>query len=215
VQVFRPGHNTLAKVSIVAVVLLTGASFWFLGALDRSPYKTEQRVIRDQPIAFSHQHHVGGLGLDCRYCHLSVETSKFAGLPPTSVCMNCHSQIWSNSSALAPVRDSYKNDKSIEWVRVHDLPDFAYFDHSIHVAKGVGCSTCHGRVDQMPLMWKEKTLQMEWCLECHRNPERFVRPLKQVFQMDWTPPADQDKQGKRLVQQHHIRSVTNCSGCHR
>src|SRR5262249_46164795 len=144
---------------------------------------------REQPVPFSHRHHVGGIGLDCRYCHTTVEVSSFAGIPPTKTCMNCHSQIWTNSAMLEPVRESFRSGKSIEWNRVHHLAGFVYFDHSIHVKKGVGCVTCHGRVDQMPLTWQESSLQMEWCLGCHRNPERFVRPREQVFSMDWDWPT--------------------------
>lgn len=214
-QIFRPGHNTLSKVSLVAGFVLMLGSFWVLGALDRSPYMTEQRVVRDQPVPFSHQHHAGDLGLDCRYCHFTVERSKFAGIPPVGVCMNCHTHIWADSPMLAPVREAYAKNGTIRWVRVNDLPDFVYFDHSIHVHKGVGCTSCHGRVDRMPLMWKESSLHMEWCLECHRHPESFVRPREAVFRMDWERPADQPMLGKSLVKQYRIESVTDCYGCHR
>jgi hypothetical protein len=138
-------------------------------------------VVRDQPVPFSHDHHVSGLGIDCRYCHTTVETSAFAGIPSTEICMGCHSQIWNDSPLLAPVRESYRSGEPLRWTRVHDLPDFAYFDHSIHVAKGIACESCHGRVDRMPLMRKAYSLQMEWCLDCHRHPERTVRELDQVF----------------------------------
>jgi hypothetical protein len=162
---------------------------------------------------------VRGLGLDCRYCHTSVETSSFAGIPPTETCMTCHSQIWSESPMLEPVRESYRTNRPLAWNRVHDLPDFAYFNHGIHVAKGVGCVSCHGRVDLMPLMWKEQPLTMEWCLGCHRAPERHVRPREYVFNMEWQPPSAQLALGKELVHEYGIETetgrLTNCSTCHR
>ena len=177
-------------------------------------------MAREQPIQFSHAHHAGAIGIDCRYCHTSVEKAAFAGIPPTKTCMNCHSQIWLQSPYLEPVRESFRTDRSIEWTRVHDLPDFVYFDHSIHVAKGVGCETCHGRVDQMPLVWQAARLQMSWCLECHRNPEKFIRPRDQVFTMGWSPPegVDRESYGRELAKMYHLRSravLESCSTCHR
>ena len=168
-----------------------------------------------QPVPFSHDHHVGQIGLDCRYCHTSVEKSSFAGMPPTSTCMNCHSQIWSDSPMLEPVRNSFKTNQPLQWTRVHDLAEFVYFNHSVHVNKGVGCASCHGRVDQMPLMRKANTLQMEWCLNCHRHPERYVRPMSEVFDMKWEAPHDGGASGRQLVAERHIQSMTNCSTCHR
>src|SRR5918999_1196702 len=214
-QIFHPSTNTISRVSIFGAVFLLAGLLWLLLALDRSPYVTQAGVVREQPVAFSHDHHVSGLGIDCRYCHLSVEESSFAGIPATEICMNCHSQIWADSPMLAPVRESFRTGRSIPWTRVHNLPGFVYFDHSIHVQKGVGCVTCHGMVDQMPLMWRENSLYMEWCLECHRNPERFVRPREHVFSMDWQPPYDQISLGKKLVQQYKIEKLTSCSVCHR
>jgi formamidopyrimidine-DNA glycosylase len=196
----------------VAVILVLVAT---LAAINRSSYVTEAGVARSQPVQFSHKHHVSDDGIDCRYCHTSVEESSFAGIPSTKICMNCHTQIWPESPILEPVRESFRTGRSLQWTRVHNLPGFAYFDHSIHVHKGVGCVTCHGRVDQMPLMWRENTLYMEWCLECHRNPERFVRPREQVFSMDWQPPVDQITLGQKLVQEYKIESLTSCSVCHR
>jgi ferredoxin len=176
---------------------------------------TEVRVIREQPVPFSHKHHVSGLGIDCRYCHTSVETSSFAGIPPTATCMTCHSEIWTGSPMLEPVRASLRTNEPLRWTRVHDLPDFVYFDHSIHLAKGIGCSTCHGRVDQMPITWRENSLLMEWCLNCHRQPEQYVRPRSAVFQMDWVAPPNQLEAGRELVQTYHIRKLTDCYICHR
>ena len=214
-QIFHRSTNTISRVSLfggAAVVVVLVAT---LAAINRSSYLTEVGVARNQPVQFSHKHHVSDDGIDCRYCHTSVENSAFAGIPSTKICMNCHTQIWAESPILEPVRESFRTGKSLEWTRVHNLPGFVYFDHSIHVHKGVGCTTCHGRVDQMPLMWRENTLYMEWCLECHRNPERFVRPREQVFNMDWQPPSDQTVLGQKLVQQYKIESLTSCSVCHR
>ena len=221
-QIFHPSTNTLSRLSIF------GAAFVALGLLgvtylfNRSPFQTEVRVIRDQPVPFSHEHHVRGLGIDCRYCHTSVETSSFAGIPPTYTCMSCHSQIWSGSPMLKPVRVSLAENTPLRWSRLHDLPDFVYFHHGIHVQKGIGCVECHGRVDLMPLMWKAKPLTMEWCLDCHRHPEQHIRPKEQVFSMTWTPKdegkgVDQIALGRKLVNDYHIPvdRLTNCSTCHR
>ena len=214
-QIFHRSTNTIARVSIFGAVLVVAALLWLIAAIQRSPWVTDARVAREQPIQFSHERHVGGNGIDCRYCHTSVEESPFAGIPPTKTCMNCHSQIFSNSPFLEPVRQSFQSGASIQWTRIHDLPDFVYFNHSIHVHKGVGCTTCHGPVDRMPLMWQEQSLQMEWCLECHRSPERFVRPREAVFSVDYVPPADQMALGKRLVAEYRIQKLTSCSTCHR
>lgn len=214
-QIFHPSTNTISRLTIFGGAILVVGLVAALAAINESAYITEVGVARSQPVPFSHKHHVGDGGIDCRYCHTSVEDSSFAGIPSTKICMNCHSQIWADSPILAPVRESFRTGKSIEWTRVHNLPGFVYFDHSIHVHKGVGCVTCHGRVDQMPLMWREHSLYMEWCLECHRNPERFVRPREHVFSMDWQPPSDQIALGQKLVQQYKIERLTSCSVCHR
>src|SRR5499426_650452 len=216
-QIFNRSANTLARASIFGIVLLLSAVGAALMQLQRSPYVTRQHLAPEQPVPFSHQHHAAGLGLDCRYCHTSVEESSFAGIPPTKTCMNCHAQIWTNAPMLAPVRFSFSSGQSLQWTRVHDLPDFVYFNHSIHVAKGVGCASCHGRVDEMPLMRQSAPLQMEWCLDCHRHPERRVRPRDQVFDLAWQP-VDQATLGARLVREYGIRSardLTSCSTCHR
>ena len=214
-QIFHRSTNTIARVSIFGAVLIVAGLLWLIAEIQRSPWVTDAHVAREQPIQFSHERHVGGNGIDCRYCHSSVENSSFAGIPPTKTCMNCHSQIFSNSPFLEPVRQSSQSGASIQWTRIHDLPDFVYFNHSIHVHKGVGCTTCHGQVDRMPLMWQEHSLQMEWCLECHRSPERFVRPREAVFSVDYVPPADQLELGKRLVTEYQIQKLTSCSICHR
>jgi Cytochrome c7 and related cytochrome c len=214
-QIFHRSTNTISRVSVFGGIGIIVVLVATLAAINRSSYVTEVGVARSQPVQFSHKHHVSDDGIDCRYCHTSVEESSFAGIPSTKICMNCHTQIWAASPILEPVRESFRTGKSLEWTRVHNLPGFVYFDHSIHVHKGVGCTTCHGRVDQMPLMWRENTLYMEWCLECHRNPEQFVRPREQVFNMDWQPPSDQIVLGQKLVQQYKIESLTSCSVCHR
>ena len=214
-QIFHPSTNTISRLTIFGGAIVVVGLVTALAAINRSSYVTEVGVARSQPVQFSHKHHVSDDGIDCRYCHTSVEQSSFAGIPSTKICMSCHTQIWAESPILEPVRESFRTGKSIEWTRVHNLPGFAYFDHSIHVHKGVGCTTCHGRVDQMPLMWRENTLYMEWCLECHRNPEKFVRPREQVFNMDWQPPSDQIALGQKLVRQYKIESLTSCSVCHR
>ena len=171
----------------------------------------------EQVVPFSHKHHVGDDGIDCRYCHTSVETSAFAGIPPTHTCMTCHSQLFTQEPVLAPVVQSLRSGEPIRWKRIHDLPDFVYFNHGIHVAKGVGCEECHGRVDRMPLTWRVAPLTMQWCLDCHRNPEMHVRPVEHVFDMGWKPSEDQRTLGRRLVAAYHIHTstLTDCSTCHR
>lgn len=214
-QIFHPSTNTLSRLSIFGAAFFLAVTAWGLGVFARSSYATGVGVARNQPVPFSHKHHVNGLGLDCRYCHTAVEESSYAGIPPTATCMNCHSQIWADSPMLEPVRESWRTGESLQWIRVHDLADFVFFNHGVHVAKGVGCSTCHGRVDQMPLMWKEHTLYMEWCLDCHRQPENYVRPRSEVFSMTWEPPADQLERGRRLVEEYDIQRLTSCNVCHR
>jgi hypothetical protein len=216
-QIFHPSMNTLARASIFGAVFVVALVGWIVWQVNRSPYVTQVGTARDQPVPFSHEHHVSGLGMDCRYCHSTVESSAFAGIPATKVCMTCHSQVWTDAAMLKPVRDSWATDAPLRWTRVHDLPDYVYFNHSIHVAKGVGCNTCHGQVDQMPLTYKAASLQMDWCLSCHREPDRFVRPKDQVFNMKYLPPGNQVELGKKLVADYHIRTdqLTNCAICHR
>ncbi len=212
-QIFHRAFNTLSLVSIYGSVFLLAGLGLAAALYARSGYVTNAGLAREQPIPFSHQHHVNELGIDCRYCHTSVETAGFAGIPPTKTCMNCHTQIWQGSEMLAAVRESYRTDESIPWQRIHKLGDYCYFNHSIHVAKGIGCVTCHGRVDQMPLIWQEKSLLMEWCLDCHRQPEKYVRPRDQIFNMTYER-RDPDE-GKRLVEEYQIKSKMSCNACHR
>ena len=192
-QIFHSSANTLIRVAIVGGALLAGGAVSISFLIFQSPYQTGQRVVKSQPVPFSHEHHVRGLGVDCRYCHTSVEESPYAGMPPTHTCMSCHSQIWTDSPMLAPVRESYAEDKPIAWNRIHDLPDYAYFNHSVHVKKGVGCYSCHGRIDQMPIAWKAEPMSMGWCLKCHRNPEEHLRPRDQIYNLAWSVEEDQDE----------------------
>ena len=219
-QIFPRSANALARSSLFGVLSLVLFLGWLVFTLMRSSWATKQDEFVEQPIQFSHAHHVGGMGIDCRYCHTSVEKSSFAGIPPTKTCMNCHSQIWSTAPILEPVRASFRNDTNLEWIRVNDLPDFVYFNHQIHVKQGVGCDTCHGPVDKMPLMYQAKSLLMEWCLECHRAPEQFIRPRAEVFNMNYRlpPGVTQVEQGLRLKQEYGIATkehLTSCSVCHR
>jgi len=215
-QLFRRRSNSIARASLVAIVALLCASGWMLHAVYWSPWTTRQDNPLPQPVPFSHKHHVQGLGLDCRLCHTTVEKSAFAGMPSTETCMTCHSQVWKDAPMLAPVRDSFANDIPLRWNRVHDTPDFVFFNHSIHVAKGIGCASCHGQVDQMPLMRESHVLYMKWCLDCHRQPEKFIRPRDQVFNLDYQP-TNQSALGKQLVADYHVRTaqITDCSMCHR
>jgi hypothetical protein len=230
-QIFHRSTNTISRATIFGAIFVIAMLFWAAAEVQRSPYVTYAGVARPQPAPFSHQHHVGGLGIDCRYCHTSVEVSSFAGIPPTRTCMNCHSQIWTGAPMLEPVRESFSSGKSLIWNRVNDLPDFVYFNHSIHINKGVGCNTCHGPVDRMPLMYNYASLQMEWCLNCHRAPEKNLRPRDQLFNMRYEEPSsakpimvdgktytDQISLGRDLATKYKLRTVadiTSCSTCHR
>lgn len=225
-QIFHRAFNTVSLVTIYGSVLILGLVGWGVLVLARSPYATGAGIAHQQPVPFSHAHHVNELGIDCRYCHTSVEKSAYAGVPPTKTCMNCHSQIWDGSDMLAPVRESYKTGKSLPWTRVHKLGDFCYFNHSVHVGKGIGCETCHGRVDQMHLMYQQNTLLMEWCIECHREPEKHLRPRDKVYTMGFKPQdainpdtgepfRDQAELGKYYADKYQVRNKISCNACHR
>ena len=216
-QIFHPSTKVISRASIVITILVISLVSWTAFEIYEAGDTTEVGIPRVQRVPFSHEHHVNGLGLDCQYCHTSVTTSSFAGIPPTHTCMTCHSQIWNTSPMLEPVRESYRTQKPLQWIRVNDLPDFVYFNHSIHVAKGIGCETCHGRVDLMPLTWKQNTLFMRWCLDCHRNPEKFIRPKEEVFNMKYQPPQDQLVMGRKLVKEYNVQvsRISDCSTCHR
>jgi hypothetical protein len=214
-QVFSPGTVLTLKALLIGLPLLAAAGVltWRIGLIT-GPAVGEPL---EQPVPFSHKHHVGEEGLDCRYCHTGVETLAYAGMPSTGICMTCHSQLFTDQQMLRPVRESQASGEPIKWRRVHDLPEFVFFNHSIHVHKGVGCETCHGRVDQMPLTWKEHSLDMQWCLECHRHPERYLRPREHVFDMDWRPQSDQESLGGKLVALYQVQTdrLMDCSVCHR
>ena len=217
-QLFKPTANTLSRVILLAFVVLVFGGSWVAWAVLWSPYATYVDVPFNQPVPFSHKHHVGDDGIDCRYCHTSVEKSAQAGLPSTDTCMTCHSQIWKDAPILEPVRLSLASNSPMQWNRVHDLPDYVYFDHSIHVAKGIGCSTCHGRIDQMPLTRRTQTLYMRWCLDCHRDPQRYIRPRDKVYDMTWQPSSESRDEGEKLVAEYQVDTsgrLTNCSTCHR
>jgi hypothetical protein len=208
-QIFHPVFNTVSRVTIFGAVFFVVGALWLLMVANRSDYTTGVGVARVQPVPFSHQHHVAGVGLDCRYCHWPVEEGRFAGIPATEVCMGCHSQIWAASPALEPVRASLRTGQPLRWTRVHDLPDFVYFDHAIHVSKGVACVKCHGRIDQMPSVWKASSLQMGWCLECHRDPAQAVVDPGEVF----AAIPDPESPGRSDVILH-TSALRDCSTCH-
>ena len=234
-QIFPRQANALARSSIAIVLTLVAVGGWLVFTLMRSSWATKQNEFVEQPIQFSHAHHVGGVGLDCRYCHTSVEKSAFAGIPPTKTCMNCHANLWTTAPILEPVRASFRNDTPLTWTRVNDLPDFVYFNHQIHVRQGVGCVTCHGPVDKMPLMYQAQSLLMEWCLDCHRAPEKYLRPREEVFNVGYEQPrsdrpvsvhvgaetrqfTSQLELGRFLKESYRVSSLehmTNCGVCHR
>jgi hypothetical protein len=217
-QIFSRGVDTVARASLVGAPVLGAVVLWACLVYTRSSYGTGAALERVQTVPFSHEHHAGALGIDCRYCHTHVEHAAYAGLPATKICMNCHAQMWVGSAMLEPVRESYRTGRSLTWQRVYNLPGFVYFDHSVHVHKGVGCSSCHGRVDRMPLMNQAPSLLMEWCLDCHRHPEQHLRPREAVFDMHWRAPPDQAEQGQALATKYRIRDatyLTSCSVCHR
>ncbi|TPK69593.1 cytochrome c3 family protein [Mesorhizobium sp. B2-4-19] len=216
-QIFSKSANGVARFVILgvcaALLLITVIGI----ALPRSGFVTGVGQAVAQPVPFSHKHHVGQLGLDCRYCHDGVETSSSAGLPATEICMTCHSQLFTNAEMLAPVRASLASGRPLEWQRVNSVPDFVYFNHSIHIAKGVSCETCHGEVDDMPLTIRAHSLSMGWCLDCHRNPGPNLRPPQDVFLMHWRPPDDIERIRRSLISVlgTHPETMTDCYVCHR
>lgn len=215
-QIFRPRSNSIARASLAVVVLLICTSGWILHAVYWSPWTTLEMTPLEQPVPFSHKHHVFGLGLDCRFCHTTVQKSSFAGMPSSETCMTCHSQIWKDAPMLAQVRQSLADNTPLRWNRVNQTPDFVFFDHSVHVNHGIGCVTCHGQLDQMPMTWKSHTLYMKWCLGCHREPEKYIRPREEVFNLNWST-TNQLALGRKLVADYHVRTeqLTDCSMCHR
>jgi hypothetical protein len=216
-QLFKRRANAIAKLTLVGAALFVAGASAAMFALARSNFWTRVDAPVEQPVPFSHKHHVGDDGIDCRYCHTSVENSGFAGLPATETCMTCHSQLFKDAPVLQPVRDSMETGQPLKWQRVYDLPDYVYFDHSIHVNKGIGCATCHGAINEMPLTFKTQELYMRWCLSCHRDPARFIRPKGEVFNMTYTAPRDQHSLGQKLVKENnvHTAGLTDCYTCHR
>jgi hypothetical protein len=211
-----PKHsNTIFRVVLALLAGIPAIAIGGLMIYQRTPYGQGTRVETEQPVEFDHRHHVKDAGIDCRYCHTTVEQSYTAGIPPTQLCMGCHDQIWNKSPLLDPVRTSYFEGKPIEWKRVHNLPDFVYFNHSIHVNKGVGCATCHGRVDEMPSIMQVKPLTMGWCLDCHRDPAPNLRPRDQITNLAWEPEGDPRELGEKLIQEYDVHTRTSCSTCHR
>ncbi|NLT66539.1 MAG: cytochrome c3 family protein [Acidobacteria bacterium] len=217
-QLFPRSFNNLSHASIYVALVLAAISIWLAVELAKSDYVTGVGTPLEQPVQFSHKHHVSDDGIDCRYCHSTVEKTDFAGIPSTETCMTCHSDLWQTSPILEPVRTSYQTNTSIQWQRVYRLPDFVFFNHSIHINKGIGCSTCHGRVDQMPLVYQFTALRMDWCLDCHRAPQTSIRPRSEIFNMEWTPGADQTRRGNELMRDYGIAPadrLTDCYTCHR
>jgi hypothetical protein len=227
-QVFHRSSNMIARLSIGGAVVFVGALIFILYQIALSPWYTNEQATLQQPVPFSHRHHAGELGIDCRYCHADVEKSWYAGVPPTQTCMTCHSQIWTNAEMLEPVRASYRTGVSLRWNKVNELPQFVYFNHSIHVAKGIGCTTCHGPIATEALTYKTGTLYMSWCLQCHRDPAKYVRPESQVFNPFYQQPTygapvtfegvkytDQAALGRALVQKYQLQTFQYCSTCHR
>lgn len=227
-QIFPRWFDSIARAGLLGAAFGMPGIGLLLAGFYRSDYATAARSELQQPVPFSHAHHAGQLGIDCRYCHTAVESSAFAGIPPTETCMHCHQQIWVGAATLAPVRESWRSNAPIHWTRIHNLPGYVYFHHGIHVAKGVGCVECHGRVDQMPLTWQAEPLTMEWCMTCHRDPARHLRPRDEVTNMAWKPadetdpttgqPADAASLGRRLKAEYHVKNaydLTRCSICHR
>ncbi len=213
----RPRATTLLRLVLLAIPAVPLAALATLMVLVRSPLGTYRDSPLEQPIDFDHRHHVVDDGIDCRFCHSTVERSSTAGYPSTATCMRCHDQIWNRSALLDPVRAGYFQDRPIPWRRVHELPEFVYFDHSIHVNKGVGCAECHGRVDQMGAVMQVAPLTMAWCLDCHRNPVPHLRPLDQITSMTWAPPPAPQGAALQaaLARQLDVKPRTSCTTCHR
>lgn len=211
-----PKHfNTVARLTLALAVGIPTVAIGGLLLYVRTPFAYGTGHPHEQPVQFDHRHHVKDIGLDCRFCHHSVEVADTAGIPPTQVCMGCHGQVWNRSPLLDPVRNAYFTDKPIPWKRVHNLPDFVYFNHAIHVNKGVGCVSCHGRVDEMASVYQVEDLSMAWCLNCHRNPAPMIRPKGEVTNLGWIAPEDPAVLGQKLMQEYDVHTRTSCSTCHR
>jgi len=211
-----PKHaNTIFRVVLATLAGVPAIAIASLMIYQRTPYGMGTQADYEQPVQFDHRHHVVDVGIDCRFCHTTVEQSNTAGIPPTELCMGCHGQIWNKSPLLELVRTSYFEGQPIPWKRVHNLPDFVYFSHSIHVNKGVGCVSCHGRVDQMAAVFQVAPLTMGWCLDCHRNPEQHLRPREEITNLAWTADRDQLELGRELIEKYDVHPRTSCTTCHR
>lgn len=217
-QLFSRRADSVFRFTVACVLATVFGAFVVAEGIAHSNYVTGRSIVLPQPVAFSHQHHAGELGIDCRFCHMTVETAATAGMPSTYVCMTCHSQIWTGAPMLAPVRDSLAHDQPLVWQRVYGLPEYVYFDHAVHIAKGIGCSSCHGDMDRMQMTRQALHFSMAFCVACHRNPRDYVRPRKEIWNMSWHPPANQATRGAQLVRMYHIDTsgrLTDCSVCHR
>ena len=219
-QVFKPGANTVARISLLAGLLFVGLAVGMIMLRNWSPYVINGNytgVAVEQPVRFSHELHSGQLNIDCMYCHATAEVSAYAGIPDTHTCMSCHSQIATYSELLAPVRESYATGEPLEWLKVHDLADHVYFDHSVHIQKGFACETCHGRVDEMPQVWQSNKMLMAWCLDCHTAPEQYIRPIEERYTFGWVAPENQAEVGQQLIAEYQVNidGLTTCAVCHR
>ena len=216
-QIFSPAADTWLRLFLFGVLAIVAGGTAGVVGFARSAYITSTDFRPSQPVPFSHRHHAGELGIDCRYCHSGAETAPRAGLPPTQTCMTCHSQIWTNASMLEPVRRSLADNEPIQWTRVAKLPDYVFFRHDVHIAKGVGCETCHGRIDEMALTFRAKAFTMDFCLDCHRDPAPNLRPKDHITDMGWKPPADARAKGEAIAAHEGIRigELTHCYVCHR
>jgi formate-dependent nitrite reductase cytochrome c552 subunit len=212
---FAPSANSIYWLAIGTIAAAIIALPVLMIAWARTPYATGAQEPLEQPVKFDHRHHVRDDGVDCYYCHAGAQRTPYAGVPATSLCMGCHNQVWPDSPELAPVRRSYFEGRPIHWRRVNAMPDFVFFDHGIHVNKGVGCVTCHGRVDQMGRVYQAEPLTMRFCLDCHREPEKHLRPLDRITDMEWVPSPSQAEVGRELRAKLGVRSVVDCTGCHR
>ncbi|WP_373047317.1 cytochrome c3 family protein [Vulgatibacter sp.] len=210
----RWSNSALPAVLILGAVGLLGVPIALMTWV-RTPYSTDRLAPVEQPVQFDHRHHVIDDGIDCLYCHYTAGEAATASVPPTELCMNCHAQIWNESPLLEPVRRSMFTGRPIPWKRVHDLPDFVFFHHAVHVRKGVGCSSCHGQVETMPVVYAVESMSMGWCLDCHRRPEKHLRPPERVTDIAWRPPPDQEAQGRLLAERLQVAPPTHCTGCHR
>lgn len=218
-QLFQPRADAIFRFALWTAALGALATIVTIESLSHSAWLTGRGIVEAQPTEFSHQHHAGELGIDCRYCHTTVETAATAGMPPSYTCMTCHSQVWTGARMLAPVRESFATNTPLRWTRVGRLPEYVYFDHSVHIHNGVGCSSCHGDMTHnMQMTFQRNAFSMAFCVDCHRNPQNYLRPPDRIFDMGWQPEGNQAEIGKALIKRYHINMsglLTDCSTCHR